>query len=85
LLQQPVQNNEKFKNLLFLSENEQQVYLAPHSSEGSKTERESITMASEKRSSEDCDSALNKSEIMDPLFKITTMKFMTSPDLKVAN
>ena len=42
-------------------------------------------MASEKRSSEDCDSALNKSEIMDPLFKINTMKFMTSGDLKVAS
>lgn len=85
LLQQPVQNNEKFKNLLFLSENEQQIYLAPSSSEGSKNERDSITVTSGKRSSEDCDSALNKSEIMDPLFKITTMKFMTSADLKVSS
>jgi hypothetical protein len=42
-------------------------------------------MVSEKKSSEDCDSALNKSEIMDPLFKITTMKFMTSVDLRVAS
>lgn len=86
LQQQDFENNEKFKNLFFLPENEQQIYLAAGSSESSKTVSDrGSTVRSEKRSSEDCDSALNKSDVMDPLFKINTMKFMTSPDLKIAN
>ena len=69
-----------------MPENEQQIYLAAGSSEGTKTVSDwESTVRSEKRSSEDCDSTLNKSDIMDPLFKINTMKFMTSTDLKIAN
>jgi hypothetical protein len=80
---------------MIMSEHEQQIYLAPPTSSDSGSKTESLPTSSnassfyqhssKHQSSEDCESMYKRSEYLDHLLKINTMKFMNGVELKVAS
>lgn len=72
------------KNLFFLAENEQQVYYAVPKIDEVTRESDTNPLASSQRSLKHDQADVSVSKVITPLFKLNTLKFMTSSDLKVA-